>query len=44
MGITANVPAVPGAMGDKPLPKPKARKCTGDVKTVFAVGIRGALL
>lgn len=32
-GIAAMVPNVPGALGARPLPKPKARKCMGLVHT-----------
>jgi hypothetical protein len=34
--MAAKVPAVPGAKGDSPLPKPNAKKCIGEEKTVFA--------
>ena len=29
MGTAAKVPKVPGATGDRPLPNPNAKKCTG---------------
>ena len=37
MGIAAKVPKVPGAFGDNPLPKPKARKCQGLDQTLWLI-------
>jgi len=33
-GIAISVPIVPGAMGDKPAPKPNENKCIGLRKTI----------
>ena len=38
-----NEPKVPGASGARPVPNPKARKCTGSVRTVRA-SLSGTLL
>jgi hypothetical protein len=41
-GNAASVPAVPGATGDKPLPKPNPKKHNGLCNSQEKVGLRSA--
>lgn len=41
-GNAASVPAVPGATGDKPLPKPNPKKHNGFCNSQEKVGLRSA--